>query len=102
MRRILPIAVLLVIVFCWLVYLGDYLSLRFRFPNHREQYGAIQVQTYYAVPLKNRQTEYMFNPPSSQTCVNSLFPHFNAPPCWYLSRHKRQRIDVGGAPPSPY
>jgi len=102
MTRNLPIAVLIAVLFCWLVYLGDYLSLRYRFPNHREQFASVQVETYYAVPMKNRQTEYMFNPPVSQTCVNSLFPHFGDTPCWYLRRHARRQIDVGGAPPSPY
>jgi len=102
MRRNLPIAVLIVILLGWVVYGGDYLSLRYRFPNHREQFGSVQVTTYYAVPMKNRSTEYMFSPAVSQTCVNSLFPHFGDPPCWYLSRHKRQQIDVGGAAPSPY
>ena len=101
MRRNLPIAVLIVVLFGWLVYLGDYLSLRYRFPNHREQFGSIQVRTYYAVPMKNRSTEYMFNPPAPRTCVNSLFPHFGDTPCWYLRRHTRQEINVGGAMPGP-
>jgi hypothetical protein len=101
MRRNLPIAVLIVVVFGWLVYLGDYLSLRYRFPNHREQFATLQVTTYYAVPMKDRKTDYMFNPPASQTCVNSLFPHFGDSPCWYLSRHTRQEINVGGAQPGP-
>jgi hypothetical protein len=43
----------------------------------------------------------MFDPPAPQDCVYSLFPHFGDSPCWYLSRHTRQQVNVGGAPPGP-
>jgi hypothetical protein len=80
------------------LYLGDYLSLRYRIPK-REQYGSVTVRQLYAVKLKNKQTEYMFQPPAPQECVNSLFPQFGDPPCWYLSRHTKQQISVdSGAP----
>ena len=102
MRRTLPLAILAAILFCWLVYLGDYLSLRYRIPNHRQQYGTVQVSSGYVIPMKDGKTEYMLNPPSPQTCVNSLFPHFGNPPCWYLNRHRRQEVNVGGAPPSRF
>jgi hypothetical protein len=84
------------------VYIGDYLSLRFQVPNHRPQFGSVTVRRYYAVPQKDRSTEYMFDPPRVQTCVYSLFPHLGDSPCWYLSRHTKQEINVGGAAPSPY
>jgi len=45
--------------------------------------------------MKNGKTEYTFDPPVPQECVNSLFPHFGDPPCWYLSRHKRQQVNTG-------
>jgi len=93
-QTILPTLILIGIV----VYLGDYLSLRYRIPN-REPYGSITVRELYAVKLKNKQTEYMYQPPAAQECVNSLFSHFGDLPCWYLSRHTRQRVDVdSGAP----
>jgi hypothetical protein len=91
MKRVLFIAVLL----GSLVYAGDYLSLRLQIPNHRPQFGSVMVERYYAVPLKNRRTEYMFAPPALVSCVHSLFPHFGDPPCWYLSRHTRQKIKLG-------
>jgi hypothetical protein len=75
-----------------LVYGGDYLSLRFQVPDHRPQFGSVVVRRYYAVPLKNRSTEYMFDQPAPQTCVYSLFPHFGYVPCWYLERHRSQEI----------
>ena len=93
-QTVLPSLILAGIV----LFLGDYLSLRFRIPN-REPYNNITVRQFFAVKLKNKQTEYMFQPPTQQECVNSLFPHFGDPPCWYLSRNTRQQIDIdSGAP----
>ena len=97
-RRIFQIILPSVILLGILVYLGDLLSLRFRIPN-REPYGSVTVRELYAVKLKNKQTEYMYQPPAPQECVNSLFPHFGDAPCWYLSRHTRQTVNVeSGAP----
>lgn len=81
------------------LYAGDYVALRYRIPHHRRQFGSVMVRRSYAVPMKNRKTEYMFDPPAPQECVNSLFPHFGDPPCWYLSRHTRQQITIGEPPP---
>lgn len=97
MKRIVLIPLLLLA----LVYACDYLSLSLRIPNNRQQYGSVMVRRSYAVPMKDRQTEYMFDPPAPQDCVNSLFPHFGDSPCWYLRKHTRQQVDVGGAPKGP-
>ena len=93
MKRVLIIAVL---AFA-LIYAGDYISLRYRIPNSREQFGSVMVEQSYAVPQKDKKVEYIFDPPAPQTCVNSLFPHFGDPPCWYLERHKRQQVNVPGS-----
>jgi hypothetical protein len=77
-----------------LVYAGDFLSARFAFPNHREIYGSVTVKKTYAVLQKNRKLEYYFLPPEAQTCLNSLFPHFGFPPCWYLKRHQTQQVPM--------
>jgi hypothetical protein len=92
MRRVL----LTVILLGCLLYGGDYVSLQLQIPNHRAQLGSVMVKRSYDVPLKNRSTEYMFDQPVAVTCVYSLFPHFGDPPCWYLSRHTRQEIKMGG------
>jgi hypothetical protein len=90
-RRLLTIA-----IFCCLcLYLGDYFSLLFQIPNHRAQVGSVTVERYYAVPLKNHKTEYMFDSPAAMACVYSLFPHFGDAPCWFLTRHRRQEIKLG-------
>jgi len=93
LKRVLIIAVL---AFA-LIYAGDYISLRYRIPNSREQFGSVMVEQSYAVPQKDKKVEYIFDPPAPQTCVNSLFPHFGDPPCWYLERHKRQQVNVPGS-----
>jgi hypothetical protein len=94
LHTILPSLILLGVV----VYLGDFLSLRYQIPK-RELYGSVVVRELYAVKLKNKQTEYMFQPPAPQECVNSLFPHFGDPPCWYLERHTRQQVNVDSGQP---
>ena len=75
-----------------LLYAADDLSFRFRIP-HREPFGSVTVQRYYALHKTKEKTNFMFAPPEAQTCVHSLFPHSGYPPCWYLSRHAEQRID---------
>lgn len=90
MKRTLVIVVLSLFI----LYLGDYLSVRYRIPKGRDQFGVVKIRRYYAVTLKNRKTEFMFLPPENQVCVHSLFPHFNLSPCWYLSRRNVKRIDL--------
>jgi hypothetical protein len=52
------------------------------------------VQPYLAVPQKNGKTEFILDDPSDQPCSNSLFPQGGAPPCWYLKRHARKRVNL--------
>ena len=90
MRRILAVAVISLLI----LYVGDYLSLRYQIPKGRAQFGVVKVQSYYAVGLKSGKTEFMFLGPKNLTCVRSLFPHFGDSPCWYLSRKTVQRINM--------
>jgi hypothetical protein len=76
------------------IYAGDFISARFGFPGHREIYGSVTVNRAYAVTQKNKKEEYYFLPPEMQSCVHALFPHFGAPPCWYLERHKTQTVQM--------
>jgi hypothetical protein len=77
-----------------LIYAGDFLSARFAFPHHRQIYGSVTVKKTYAVLQKNHKEEYYFLPPEVQTCLNSLFPHFGFPPCWYLKRRQIQQVQM--------
>jgi hypothetical protein len=90
MKRIFFITVLSLII----LYLGDYLSIRYGIPEGRAQFGVVRIQRYYAVGLKSGKTEFMFLGPKNQVCVHSLFPHFGYSPCWYLSRRNVKRIDI--------
>jgi hypothetical protein len=88
-RRLLLIAGALFL----LLYLGDSISIRYRIPNGREQFGSVEVQTLLAVPQKDHKTEYIADPPQAQQCVHSLFPQLGLAPCWYESRHAVQQIN---------
>ena len=76
------------------VYLIDFCVLRFRAATHRNAYSSVEVRPYYAVPRKDHRTEFMFDDPRQEPCVNSLFPHEGDSPCWYLRRNKDRRIDM--------
>lgn len=83
---------LIAILLAGVIFFGDYLAVRF--PGSRNPFGAVNVQPYYAIHLKNKKTEFDFNVPAQTTvCVRSLFPHLGYPPCWYASRKTTQRID---------
>ncbi len=90
LRRILTTLTLGVI----LLYAGDYLSVRYGFPGHRPTFGSVSVHPYYAIPQKSGKTEIVLLDPDTRTCVQSLFPHLGANPCWYVRRHVRERIDM--------
>ena len=96
MKRILTFAILLALV----VYLGDYLSAKFRIPGNRPVFESMEVQRDFAIYLKDRTIEYTGVTTAQQQCVLSLFPHFGDTPCWYLRRHTRQHVitDPGPSP----
>jgi hypothetical protein len=76
------------------VYIGDYLSLRFQIPGGRPQFGQVTVNPLYAIQVKNGKIQYEPGQQETDTCVHSLFPHFGNSPCWYLMRHKDKIINI--------
>ena len=70
------------------------LSLRYGIPKGRSTTGQIELEQYYAVPLKNGKTEFFPEGHSSETCVYAIFPHLGYSPCWYLARQKTKRINL--------
>jgi hypothetical protein len=76
------------------VFVADAIALRLQFPNHRPQFATVQIRPYYAVKMKDGKTEFMFDPPQDETCVNSLFPQLGFSPCWYVSKSKLKRTDI--------
>jgi hypothetical protein len=73
-----------------MLYGGDYLALRFR----QNQFGSVQVRRMFAVKMRNRQTQYLADEVQPASCVNSLLPQMGYEPCWYLTRHRLQTIDI--------
>jgi hypothetical protein len=77
-----------------LAYAVDFAVFRYRVATNRQPFGQITVTSYDAIPQKSGRTQFIFQPPQPQTCVNSLFPREGYTPCWYLQRHTEQRIDM--------
>ncbi len=81
-------------VLAGLAYAADYAVFRYCVARGRQAFGQVTVTHYDAVQQKNGKTEFLFDPPQAQTCVNTLFPHAGYAPCWYLQRHTEQRTDI--------
>lgn len=77
-----------------LTYIFDYAIWRYRAATNHNAYGSLTVQYYYAIGEKSGKTEYDFQPPQQETCVNSLFPHAGYSPCWYERKHTEKAIQV--------
>ena len=87
-------ALITALVLFSILYTGDYVSIRYRMAKNRTPFGVVTVQRYYAVPQKNRKTEFYFDQPETQGCAHSLFPHFGYTPCWYLNRKRIKQINM--------
>ncbi len=94
LKRALVITVASALGLTLLAYTVDYAVFRYRLATNRQPFRQITVTTYDAVAQKNGKTEFLFNPPEAQTCVNALFPRAGYPPCWYLQRHTEQRTNI--------
>jgi len=94
LRRIFLGGVLLLLAIAILTYGIDFALFRARVAANRNPYGSVVVRHYYSVAQKNGRTQFIFDPPAAESCVNSLFPHAGLQPCWYLSRHPERRTDI--------
>jgi len=93
-RRVFLSVLLITAGVAVLTFLVDLGLFRLRVATNREPYGSVVVRHYYAVVQKNGKTQFLFDPPAPETCVNALLPHFGMQPCWYLRRHPDQRTDI--------
>lgn len=91
--RLVAGTLLFVAALAGLAYAADYAVFRYRVARG-QAFGQVTVTHYDAVQQKNGKTEFIFDPPQGQTCVNSLFPRAGYAPCWYLQRHPEQRTDI--------
>jgi len=82
-----------VIATCALVYAGDGIVLKIREGKGSAQ-GSMVVNSSYVVHQKSGKLEYLFDPPQTMPCTNSLFPHYGKPACWWLARHTDQQKEI--------
>jgi hypothetical protein len=75
------------------LYVGDSVALRLKVRSGTA-FATMTIHRYYAVPQKSGKLEFLSADPEQQTCTNSLFPQMGHFPCWYVSRHTEQRIDM--------
>ena len=94
LKRVLVFSLMSALSLTLLAYAIDYAIFRYRVSTNRQPYGQVTVQSYDAVAQKNGKTQYIFNAPEAQTCVNSLFPHDGFTPCWYLQKHTEPRTNI--------
>jgi hypothetical protein len=94
LRKIFLGLILLILGTAILTFGVDFGLFRLRVASNRDPYGAVVVSHYYAVLQKNGKTQFIFDPPAPETCVNALYPHAGMQPCWYLRRHPEQRTNI--------
>jgi hypothetical protein len=94
--------IIIVAVLAGILYLADFLSVRFRVPA-RDTFSMVTMHTYYVVKLKNGRTEYDYAGDHEVSCSNSVFPQLGVKPCWYASRHTEEQINIdSGTPNNPH
>ena len=96
MKRTLISVLVLVVV----LYLGDWLWLKYRILRKQNAFGSVGLDTYYSVKLKNGKTEYSYGGQQTVECVNAMLPHYGDKPCWYVGRKKEQQINIDSGDPN--
>lgn len=76
-----------------LAYVGEDLWLRWNIRSGHQPFDSMTVTRYYAIHKKSGKIEYDSDQPVAESCVNSVFPHFDLTPCWYLRRNRHPVID---------
>ena len=76
-----------------LFYVLDYLSVIAGLPS-RPRYATFTINRFYRVDEKFNKFYFEPLPPVQEQCVNALFPHFGSRPCWYVSRHTMQAVEM--------
>jgi hypothetical protein len=94
MKKIAALTLIALIFVCALLYAADYLMWRYKLATGRGPYGTVTVQFHYAIQEKNGKTEYEYQPPQPDICVNALFPHGGYSPCWYQRKHPEREIRI--------
>jgi hypothetical protein len=71
------------------VYAGDYAFARYKTSgaNSAAGLGSVEIHRVWEVPRKDGRVEFTWDPPESEMCIHSIFPHFGYVTCWYAARH---------------
>jgi hypothetical protein len=94
MKKIATVTLAALIATSAVFYAADYLVWRYKLATGHSPYGTVTVQFYYAIQEKNGKTEYDYQPPQPDTCVNALFPRGGYSPCWYERKHTEKEIRI--------
>jgi len=81
--------VIVALVLFGMLYVGDWLVLRFRVARGRA-FGTVEVHQFLATSLKGNKTEYDLVGTFQEACSRSIFPQQGKPACWWLERHNAQ------------
>jgi hypothetical protein len=81
-----------------LVYLCDFILIRFKVEFQGRAATLGSVQYLQAVQLKNGKTEVYYGDPQTEVCAHSVFPQYGHRPCWYASREPVHVIGADGQP----
>ena len=85
---IVALATLLAGAYAW-----DSAAVRYVVPQSGK-FGSVSVDWFISVPEKGGKFEFIYDHSQPESCVNSLFPHYGMPPCWYARRHHERRIQM--------
>ncbi|MFY9752785.1 MAG: hypothetical protein WAJ92_09100 [Candidatus Acidiferrales bacterium] len=93
-RSLLILALAIVVA-----YGADYLLLRLKMTGSPPTDPSVSnaafgsVTYYLSAGIKGNKYEVFTEQPQQETCVHSLFPHFNDPPCWYSARRRVRSVN---------
>jgi hypothetical protein len=92
-RNLIRLSLVLVIALL-AIDVGDNLTLRYRILTNRQPFGNVQVKRYLAIRHKDQRVEFVATDPETRPCAHSLLPQLGNNPCWYVSSHTVERIDM--------
>ncbi len=83
--------------FVFIIYSADFTwyHLRLAAPRLGVATSSVHRVRVLLIPDKGNKVEYQIDaihPEEDVPCTRSLFPHSNASPCWYVSRHASDPI----------
>ncbi len=93
MKRWIGKILLWIVIAAAVAYGLDFLSVEVGVPA-RPQFSTIKVYQFYYINEKFNKFSYEPNGTRDEKCVNALFPHFGARPCWYVYKNRMETIHV--------